>query len=201
MITGEILSAGFRDAVFEAQAVFKALLDAMAEPGTIRPVRGIEGVPRPLTPVAGAVLATLCDADTPLWLCPAIASAGPAREWLAFHVGAPVAPTQGEAQFAICMGGAGLPSLDAFAQGTQEYPDRSTTVVIMVETLRNGEAMRLEGPGIASSRDFSPGPLPGHFREMWRQNRSRFPRGVDLVFAGPGAVACLPRTTRILAED
>jgi alpha-D-ribose 1-methylphosphonate 5-triphosphate synthase subunit PhnH len=54
-----------------------------------------------------------------------------------------------------------------------------------------------EGPGIDGSTTFAPAPLPRHFVEQWKQNRARFPRGVDVVLAAPEGIACLPRTTRI----
>ena len=47
------------------------------------------------------------------------------------------------------------------------------------------------------ARPIAPAPLPRHFVEQWKQNRARFPRGVDLVLAAPEGIACLPRTTRI----
>ena len=34
-------------------------------------------------------------------------------------------------------------------------------------------------------------------RLEWKGNRQRFPRGVDVILAAPGGIACLPRTTRI----
>ena len=39
--------------------------------------------------------------------------------------------------------------------------------------------------------------VPRHFVAQWKQNRARFPRGVDLILAAPDGIACLPRTTRI----
>ena len=44
---------------------------------------------------------------------------------------------------------------------------------------------------------FSPSQLPKMFIDQWIANRAAFPRGVDLIFAGKGALAALPRTTRI----
>ncbi len=35
------------------------------------------------------------------------------------------------------------------------------------------------------------------FVDQWAANRGAFPRGIDLIFAGEGALAALPRTTRI----
>ncbi len=88
-------------------------------------------------------------------------------------------------------------ALENFAQGTQEYPDRSTTLIFQVTSLTAGEDLLLEGPGIERVSMLAPTSLPRHFVEQWKQNRARFPRGVDLILAARDGVACLPRTTRI----
>ena len=68
-------------------------------------------------------------------------------------------------------------------------------------SLSAGAQLILEGPGIDGRAAFAPTPLPRHFVEQWKQNRARFPRGVDLVLAAPEGIACLPRTTRIRAME
>jgi alpha-D-ribose 1-methylphosphonate 5-triphosphate synthase subunit PhnH len=70
-----------------------------------------------------------------------------------------------------------------------------------VASLSAGDSLIVEGPGIDGSASFAPRPLPRHFVEQWKQNRARFPRGVDLVLAAPEGIACLPRTTRIRAME
>ena len=90
-----------------------------------------------------------------------------------------------------------MPPLSGFALGTPEYPDRSTTLILQVETLADGRALTLSGPGIRETRGIAPQPLPGHFEMQWRENNALYPRGVDIILAAPDAVACLPRTTRI----
>ena len=101
-------------------------------------------------PTAGAVALTLCDHDTPLWLDPALAGIGRGRAWLGFHTGAPLGQHAGRRAFRA--GRRARPSLIAlenFAQGTQEYPDRSTTLILQVdEPRRRRRPLLLEGPGI-----------------------------------------------------
>jgi alpha-D-ribose 1-methylphosphonate 5-triphosphate synthase subunit PhnH len=139
----------------------------------------------------------LCDHETPLWLDTPLQGADAVKSWLGFHTGAPFAYTPAEAHFAFIAKPSDLIALENFAQGTQEYPDRSTTLILQVESLTDGTELVLEGPGIENTALITPAPLPRHFAEQWRQNRSRFPRGIDLILAAPDAVACLPRTTRI----
>ncbi len=191
------IAGGFADPVFDAQAVFRAMMDAMAQPGTVCQPKAAAQPPQPLSPVAAAIALTLCDNDTPLWLDPALAQAPAVAGWLGFHSGAPLTDVPAEAHFALVAEPAALIALENFAQGTQEYPDRSTTLILQVASLAAGERLILEGPGIDGSAGIAPTPLPRHFVEQWKQNRARFPRGVDVVLAAPEGIACLPRTTRI----
>jgi len=193
----QAIDGGFANPVFDAQAVFRAVMDAMARPGTIQPCGELTLPPAPLSPVAGAVALTFCDSDTPLWLDAALQASAAAKHWLGFHSGAPLAHTPAEAHFALAASPAELIALENFAQGTQEYPDRSTTLILQVESLSSGENLLLQGPGIEKAAMLAPTPLPRHFVEQWKQNHARFPRGVDVILAAPEGVACLPRTTRI----
>jgi alpha-D-ribose 1-methylphosphonate 5-triphosphate synthase subunit PhnH len=196
-VAEQIAAGGFSNPVFDAQAIFRALMDAMARPGTIQPAKALPQPPQPLSPVAAAVALTLCDHDTPLWLDPALRQTAAVASWLGFHTGAPLADTPADAHFAFVAETAGLIALENFAQGTQEYPDRSTTLILQVASLDSGEKLVVEGPGINGSATIAPASLPRHFVEQWKQNRARFPRGVDVILAAPEGTACLPRTTRI----
>jgi alpha-D-ribose 1-methylphosphonate 5-triphosphate synthase subunit PhnH len=197
MVLAEQITGGFADPVFNGQAVFRAVMDAMARPGTVHPVAALAQPPLPLSATAAAVALTLCDHDTPVWLDPALRNTDAVSNWLGFHTGAPSANTPADAHFALAGDPASLIALENFAQGTQEYPDRSTTLILQVASLASGENLLLQGPGIERAAMIAPTPLPRHFVEQWKQNRARFPRGVDLILAAPEGIACLPRTTRI----
>ncbi len=189
---------GFASPVFNAQAAFRIVMDAMARPGSLHRFPALAHPPAPLDPVAGALVLTLCDADTPVWLDAGLARARTVVDWIAFHTSAPVVADKAEAVFAIVSDASQMPDLSRFAQGSQDYPDRSTTVILSVNQLDGGAPLDLAGPGIKGTVAFSPNPMPTLFRHHWAENRARFPRGVDLIFAGGEAVACLPRSTRLL---
>jgi alpha-D-ribose 1-methylphosphonate 5-triphosphate synthase subunit PhnH len=193
----ETIDGGFADPVFDAQAVFKAVMDAMARPGTMSAVRPLAAPPQPLSPMAAAIALALCDHDTALWLDPALQGSAAVRSYLAFHTGAPAANTPSDAVFALVSSPAELMALENFAQGEQEYPDRSTTLIFQVDSLSSGSVLSLQGPGIETTDAIAPWPMPRHFAEQWKQNHARFPRGVDVILAAPDGIACLPRTTRI----
>ncbi|MCO6390621.1 phosphonate C-P lyase system protein PhnH [Aliihoeflea aestuarii] len=195
------IEGGFTAPVLDGQAVFRAVMDAMSRPGTVQKLAAGTNPPAPLAASAAAVALTLCDHDTPVWLDPALKGVETVSAWLSFQTGAPYAHTPADAHFALIAEPATMISLDNFAQGSQDYPDRSTTLILQVETLEAGAVLTLEGPGIETATRLAPGPMPRHFVEQWRQNNARFPRGVDVILAAPGAVACLPRTTRISTTE
>lgn len=194
---GNVVGGGFVRPVFDAQATFRAVMDAMARPGTVHALGADARPPAPLGAEAAAVALALVDHDTPLWLDPVLAGSDEVRAWLGFHTGAPLTRVAGEAHFAIVSDAASLIAFENFAQGSQDYPDRSATLILDVAAFEGGEGLILSGPGIETTATLSPKRMPRHFVEQWKQNRARFPRGVDLILTAGGAVACLPRTTRV----
>tara|TARA_R110002020_G_scaffold16900_13_gene60086 strand:- start:1603 stop:2223 length:621 start_codon:yes stop_codon:yes gene_type:complete len=196
-----VYEGGFTDPVGASQTVFRALMDAMARPGSVHDLPSVTTPPAPLTASAAALIATLADADTPVWLDPALTKTSAVRDWIVFHTGAPITAHQSEAAFAVVAAPEKLSALNGFALGSQEFPDRSTTVILQVSTLTDGAVLTLKGPGIKGRASLAPDPMPQHFTEQWTANRQAFPRGIDLVLAGPGCVAAMPRSTRLIRTE
>ncbi|MGO6967717.1 phosphonate C-P lyase system protein PhnH [Rhizobium leguminosarum] len=196
----EALTGGFAEPVFHAQSVFKMLMDGMARPGTIQTVQPDVAPPAPLGIAAGTIVLTLCDHDTPVWLSQGLAKST-VPEWLGFHTGAPLTSEKAEARFAFTEAGTALSSFGLFASGTQEYPDRSTTLIIELAELEGGRRLALMGPGIQSVAEMAPIGLPETFLRLWTENRALFPRGVDIVLTAGKRFLCLPRTTKITATE
>ncbi|MEF3131394.1 phosphonate C-P lyase system protein PhnH [Rhizobium sp. 268] len=196
----EALTGGFADPVFHAQSVFKMLMDGMARPGMIQTVQPEAAPPAPLGSAAGAIALTLCDHDTPVWLSQGLAKSA-VPDWLGFHTGAPLTTEKAEARFAFTEAGTTLCPFSLFASGTQEYPDRSTTLVIELSALEGGRRLALMGPGIQSVTEIAPVGLPETFLRLWTENRGLFPRGIDIVLTSGNRLLCLPRTTKITAME
>lgn len=194
------LDGGFAEPVFAAQAVFRALMDALALPGRPRALAALPAAPSDLPPDLAAIALTLCDHDTPLWLDPDLQASAAVTAWLRFHTAAPLVEAPDQAQFALATRPALLPPLAQFAQGSDDYPDRSTTVILALSALHGGPDLALRGPGIDGEARIAPPGLPADFAAQWDVNRAQFPRGVDLLFVAGGEVLGLPRTTRIVSE-
>ena len=188
------LSPGFADPVGGAQLTFRAVLTALAEPGTVNELALALAPPAPLGLAAAATALSLLDGDTPLWCDAKSRAAAPS---LRFHTGAPLVEAPEQARFALIADPALLPSLAAFDAGTDEYPDRSATLIVEVAALGDGEPLVLRGPGIPDRRTLKVAGLPAGFRAEWRSNHARFPRGVDVILTARGRLAGLPRSTVI----
>lgn len=188
------LRQGFADPVGQAQAVFRAVMTALAHPGRI--VAAGEGLepPVPLGPAAGAVLLALCDAETPVWLDGA---GGEAAEWLRFHCGAPLAGEPGAAQFALLDPRGAVSGWDGFAPGSAEAPHLAATLLLPVTALEGGAPLHLRGPGIDGVARMAPAGLPDGFVAALAGNAARFPAGFDLILTCGARLLALPRTTRI----
>jgi alpha-D-ribose 1-methylphosphonate 5-triphosphate synthase subunit PhnH len=197
--TATPLASGFQEPVFDSQRAFRAVMEALANPGRVRPM-GRELAKAPLPSAAAALALALCDHETPLFLAPSLAARRGVADYLRFHTDAMLVAEPAVAAFALIdLAHDGL-DLSAFAQGTPEYPDRSTTVIAMVTSLAEGPALTLSGPGIARTSELRIAGLPGDFANQWRANHIGFPLGVDIIFATPEAIVGLPRSARIVEE-
>ena len=185
----DALSGGFTEAPVQSARAFREILEALARPGTIRRVSGAN-LPTPLSTAAGVALLVLVDPTTRVHLagaadCPAV------RDWIAFHVGAPLAPAE-DADFAVGTWDAFHP-VSRFRIGQPDYPDRSATLIVECDRLVN-HGPALTGPGIETATWLN---LPE--TAAFRANRALFPLGFDTLFTAGDRIAGLPRSTRVEA--
>ena len=181
---------------FASQAAFRSLMECTARPGEIRTLGGGEA-PAPLAPATAALVQSLADYELPVWLDKMFSGVPAVAEWIRFHTGAPVVGEPRNAAFALIGDARALPDFMQFAQGSEEYPDRSTTLIVQIERF-DGPPITIDGPGLKTPRAFAATPLPDDFAQRLRMNRELFPRGVDLVFVAGNEIAALPRSVRIV---
>ena len=183
----ETLTGGFAHPALDAALAFRAVMEAMARPGTIQKTTGATA-PAPVSQAAGCVLLTLCDANTPIYLAGA-SDTPEVRQWIAFHTGAPFS---GPATCHFALGTwDDLMPLSQYPIGTPEYPDRSTTLIVETGALSQ-EGATLQGPGIETSASLA---LPDV--AILQANHRHFPLGCDFIFTAGGALAALPRSTEV----
>lgn len=192
------LGAGFSREALGSQGVFRAVLQALSQPGAPVLVAHDAEVPATGHSASAAVLLALLDSECTLWLSPRLA-ASQAGVWLRFHTGCVLVEAPEDARFAWVAAGDDLPALARLQCGSDDYPDQSATCVIDVEALapEGAGAWQLTGPGIRDAQPLRVAGLPEDFARQWADNQGAFPRGVDVVLATATHIAGLPRTTRI----
>jgi alpha-D-ribose 1-methylphosphonate 5-triphosphate synthase subunit PhnH len=200
MTTVAELPAGFADKVLSAQATFRSVMEAMARPASVQRIAATAGAPRAMMRGAAAIALTLFDHDTPVWLDPQMSETADVTKWLKFHTGAPVTSNSSICSFAMIGDPRTLPALDRFAFGSNEYPDRSTTLILQVESLAQGQTLELRGPGIDGTAVLQAAIQPADLFERLEINRTLFPRGIDVVLVADDVIVAIPRTTRLVAK-
>ncbi|MFZ3001130.1 MAG: phosphonate C-P lyase system protein PhnH [Undibacterium umbellatum] len=192
------LLPAWEDTVHDAQTVFRSLLKALSEPGTIQRLRVNLQAPAPLHMATAAACLALMDYETTAWLADELDNDA-VRTYLRFHCGLPLVSEKSAANFAILGRSFQQLDLEAFAQGSITYPDKSATLLMQVDDLANGPEYQLTGPGINNKRSIFVSGLPADFVSKWQVNHSAFPQGVDVIFCSGDAVLGLPRTSKIKA--
>ena len=183
----------FTDPVLDAQATFRAVLTAMSRPGTLHAAGASLTPPTPLDRATAAVLLTLVDAETVLFLGDGFS---PAEDWIRFHCGALITGDAAGAGFLLTDT---LPDLADLNQGSDEGPDQSATVILQVRGFDAGQRLILAGPGLRTTEPLTVDGLPDHFVDAWTNNHAMFPRGIDLILCAGTTLTALPRSVRIIA--
>lgn len=183
------------DPAHDSQRLFRQILQAMSEPGSLHELH----VPCPpqdalVGPALWGALLTLCDLDTQLWIAPTLDSPE-LRDALHFHTGCRLTDVPSDADFALVTPDTLACEID-FAIGNDSYPDRSTTLLIAVEYLSNDGPWQLNGPGIETQRWLGIGSADALMNRL-SANRSRFPCGFDAILTCGERLAAIPRSTRI----
>jgi len=106
------------------------------------------------------------------------------------------------ADFIILTSGSSKGKLLAAKTGIPEYPDRSATVLISVESMADGCAsdflVRLTGPGIADEKYIQIHGLDHEELCHLRELNNGYPLGVDSLFVDKNdCIMCIPRSTKI----
>lgn len=192
------LCTGLTEPVHQSQQIFRQVLTALSEPGTRLTLAPVPA-PKGIHSAAYQVCLALLDADTPLWVSDSLATPSLLNS-LRFHCGCTITGRRDEAIFAVAFPG-DLENISGFSQGSHEYPDRSTTIILQVDHLHSAGPWRLSGPGIQDQKQVGI-EGPGQQWPAWLQaNRAGFPLGVDLLLTDGNSLMGLPRTTLVEVES
>ncbi|MDN0112263.1 phosphonate C-P lyase system protein PhnH [Yersinia mollaretii] len=184
----------FAHPVDDAQHTFRRILKALSEPGVLVALPSVTGW-QPLTPATTAILLTLADQETPLYLDGALSSDA-VQHNLRFHTGAPLAASSATASFALFSEAVTAAQLAACPVGDEFSPEHATTVLIQTDSLHHGTPLRLRGPGIEHSRSIAP-QLPAVVLEYLLNRPAIFPAGLDFLLTCGETLMAIPRTTHV----
>ncbi|MGP9437158.1 phosphonate C-P lyase system protein PhnH [Ewingella sp. AOP8-B2-18] len=188
------LVASFQNPVADAQFSFRRILKALSEPGTCVKLPAVPGFGA-LGSASACVLLTLIDQDTPLWISAAL-NDDILRKNLRFHTGAVLTEEPSSVSFALADPALDSATLLAFPCGDEMSPELATSVIVQLDGLSGGTALRLTGPGIESERLITP-LLPDAVRQYLLNRPHRFPLGLDFMFTCGDELIAVPRTTRV----
>ncbi|MBZ4665414.1 phosphonate C-P lyase system protein PhnH [Mahella sp.] len=187
------------DPVFDAQWVYRQLLDAMARPGKICSV---------LKPPMTSIALTLLDNEVTF----AIAGRGSADEerhirWL---TGSSPAPWD-RADYIFAEGALEDKQIAEIMhmakRGSLLRPDESATIILSVEELGKGKQpggyiLRISGPGVEHERFCAVKGLSSCWMRLREIVDAEYPMGIDMIITDEkGEIIALPRTTIIKAGD
>ncbi|MCD9586325.1 phosphonate C-P lyase system protein PhnH [Streptomyces sp. 8ZJF_21] len=178
----------------QAQGVFRAVLDALARPGTV--ARFPSDIPGAVPPTLLPVLA-LADLGTGVHVLEENGS----RRWsdvVSVATDAPAVALE-KARLAAAVRPVAAEEILRLPRGTADAPEDGAVLCLPVTALEGGPSVwRLSGPGVPGERDVAPQGVPDGFVAARAEAVAGFPAGADLLLATPdGRVMGLPRSTTI----
>lgn len=162
------------------QAAFRRLAQAFSRPGT---VHALSHAALPLVP------ATLLDGATSL------SDAQSLLETLDRDRLETVLTTPDTAHFVLAR--ADIAPDFTPALGMLESPEQGATLLLVVQSLHEGQALTLAGPGIQGQREIRLRGMDADWLTARAEWNAAFPLGVDMLLMAGHEVMALPRTTRI----
>jgi alpha-D-ribose 1-methylphosphonate 5-triphosphate synthase subunit PhnH len=214
MSTGTIAAGPAPVTPAGAQAVFRAVLDALARPGTVKRLPSAAGEPLAAhVPAVLLPLLALADRSTPA--CVVSDEAGAWDEIVRVAAGAPRAALA-DARLVAALRPLAFGELASLRTGTAAAPEDGALACLAVAGIGivdgadaadvgDGDGgrvwLRLSGPGVPGTRAIIVTGLPIGFVAARRRLVAGFPAGADLLLIAPdGAMTGLPRTTEVHEE-
>jgi alpha-D-ribose 1-methylphosphonate 5-triphosphate synthase subunit PhnH len=185
------------------QRTFRALLDCMARPGSLRTLPDTDN---PLL----AIAESLVDHEVTFAVLP---QGAPLSEAILRMTGSRVVAPE-LADYLFCDGESLVDAVRLAKDGTPEYPDAGATLICGVRSLsadvhRDGstdgqvgrDSVSLSGPGVRQTKRVGVDGFTSEARQVFAQRNAWPPLGLDLVLVAPdGTVVCLNRYTRLQGD-
>jgi len=181
--------------LYETQSLFRAVMSAMAAPGSI------VGAPAPEADNAMPLLLRICDTLIDNEVTFSVLGEKVDAKFIdtiatithAAYVDA------AHADFVIIPARSSDRALLNVSRGTLEYPEKSATVIWKLDDLSasGGTTVSLCGPGIETTVTRTFDGISRDDLALIQQINHEFPLGIDLIFGDDQHIVALTRTTRI----
>lgn len=203
-MTSLSLLPAFTDEATDSQVVFRNILKAMSEPGSILSIDGSSGshdsrfsknIDQNKLSCLWSIAQTLLDSDCSIFVYPSISEKS-FMQSLTFYTGVCIACDVKEANF-IFLSMDELKDLNEFNLGGIEKPHLSTTAIVYVESIKKDAQIILSGPGIKESRPLALAGLDEEKVSLLQNNHKLYPCGIDFIFCSEANITAIPRSTKI----
>lgn len=188
------------DMVFDAQAHFRVLLDAMARPGSIRVLNDVDIVPpQGLHRVSALVGFALLNGDVTFHV---VSDGSEVADYLMVNTASSVVSAD-EADFIFVKGNVRTPAILAAKVGSLRYPEDGATVIVEVDKISDvacdgAVAVMLSGPGVLDTKTIYVVGLDVAILADFVSQNAEFPTGIDMIFTdADDALSCVPRTAKL----
>jgi alpha-D-ribose 1-methylphosphonate 5-triphosphate synthase subunit PhnH len=179
------------DPSWGSQHTFRAIFEAMENPGQLITVRHNPYAPEVFNSAAAATWLTLLENDTCLWTD--IDWKNPAIDWLQIGCGSSIVTEPCMANFAIVTQPATMPPLDSFRVGRHEYLEKATTMLIQVDDILPTTDNTYSTIAVNKTDRLVLKGVPDPFWYQWRQLSRRYPLGIDIIFTCDDVLMALPK--------
>ncbi|WP_165839793.1 phosphonate C-P lyase system protein PhnH [Mycobacterium montefiorense] len=181
----------------DSQQVFRAVLEALARPGTPLALPS-----EPLCVLAPAVAVIVALADSTTGVC---VLENPDDRWadaIATAAAAPAWPAE-MARLVAAVRPVSTDEIRGFTRGSAQAPEDAALVALGVRDVHGGPGRwTLSGPGVCGTATLAPQGLPAGFAAARAEAVGAHPAGIDvLLVTDDGRVVGLPRTTTITEEN
>jgi alpha-D-ribose 1-methylphosphonate 5-triphosphate synthase subunit PhnH len=181
----------------DSQQVFRAVLEALARPGTPMALPH-----RPLEMLAAAVVPVFALADLTTGVCVLENAGDPWAAAVSTGTSAPTWPAE-MARLVASVRPVSDDEVRGFTRGSAAAPEHAALVALGVRDVHGGpRRWTLSGPGVRGTAAVAPQGLPAGFVAARAEAVDAYPAGIDvLLVTDDGRVVGLPRTTAIIEEN
>lgn len=195
------VSSGFENIERDSQNIFRQVLNSFSRPGIAFDINPRVKSSASVTYSIGvSLLLALMETGSVLYTPGELIDSN-LSNFLKFHTGCKLTTIANQAHYIWVQDPQCLPSLSSCALGSVEYPEKSSTLIIEVESFKSPTQLSANhtwhGPGIKEGIDLEIMGLNDSFWKERQEIRLLYPCGVDIIFCTATQIVALPRSTRV----